>query len=218
MVKIKAIVFDANGVIYTRDEDKYRHVAKVLKQKKAGKTLKDFKAARKKRKRKAHRGEMSSLKLIKATLADLGIRLGAKLAETLHADILASALNDAEDITGGALPKLKKYDLYIFSDSVWSSEVKKKLLKNLKLFKYFKGIFCSCELGKTKHVKESFDILLEKINRAAATVLFVGHQPHEIRSANQAGITTVSLGTDVGADYKIESLGELVGLVKNINS
>ena len=112
-----------------------------------------------------------------------------------------------------------KYDLYVASNSLLSTQVSR--LTNAGLYEYFKDLFVSDAIGYQKPTKEFFEGCFCKIpNFSKEETIIIGDSlSSDIKGGCQVGIKTcwynpkkLQNNTEFKADYEITSLDE----IKNI--
>lgn len=96
------------------------------------------------------------------------------------------------------LKQLKKRGirLAILSDSVHSSRYKRRILRGLKVAKYFDSIFSSCEIKATKPSPKAYRFVLGKFNCRPEAAVFVGHARDELDGARRCGLRVIAYRPD----------------------
>lgn len=116
-----------------------------------------------------------------------------------------------------SLEKLSKdHDLYIISNG-WPSSL--RVIKNVGIDKYFKGIMISSMFNKTKE-ETLFDLFLEKYNINPKESIFIDDRRHILTKANEYGFKLLLMDRKNKydkSDFKIiNSLKELDNIKMNI--
>ena len=101
----------------------------------------------------------------------------------------------------------------ILTDTFNSEYEKRETFKRIGLEQFIDAIVCSGETGFTKDEKESYEIMLRKLDLNPSEVLFVGHQTYEMQGARKANIKSVSIVKGIGENIHIANLSELIELV-----
>jgi FMN phosphatase YigB (HAD superfamily) len=86
---------------------------------------------------------------------------------------------------------------------------------------YLDDIISSHDIRKLKDTPEAYQACLDRLKINADEALFVGHQEYEMTGARAAHVSSVAVmpiaTPNINADYKINTLSELPGLLEQIN-
>jgi putative hydrolase of the HAD superfamily len=164
--------------------------------------------------------------MLKAILFDLGDTLIEEHVDDIY------KLNEIElHLRPGAdyvLRRLSKsYKIGLISDTETSSEKTVRMaLRTLGVETYFTAIVTSIDIGIKKPDKLIFNAALKKLDVVPQETIMVGNDPvSDIAGAKQLGITTILYrsskyfysGADAEADYSIDNLEQVVGIIASIN-
>jgi HAD superfamily hydrolase (TIGR01549 family) len=219
---IKLLIFDVNGVLYSRDEmNRYFISWYSAFLKRHGKRDKravyrtwDVLAP------KVKRGKMTLREARKEHLTILGID-GKHLEEYDLVDETSSRLAKPIDSTEvETLRKLKEkgYKLAALSDSLHPSSRVEKTLELAGLGNIFDKVFVSAETGHPKPEKEAYELVLWSFGVKPEETVFVGHDDDEMYGARDLKIIAVSYRESRKGDFLINRFSELLALVERLNS
>jgi putative hydrolase of the HAD superfamily len=213
---MRAIFFDANGVLYYR-VDKNRPMRMFLERHQLpvppATTVRDATVDMRGR---AFIGAISKAAYYDALLAAWGVT-DPRLREAGH------RVQDAAQATiflhAGVLetlPALKArgFKLGIVTNAVASTTDKLRWLRDCGLAVAWDAVANSVEVGVVKPDPRIYLAALEQAGVAAADALFVGHKQSEISGAHAVGMHTVAFNADpaVRADYTIVRFADLLDL------
>ncbi len=214
---LKAIIFDANGILYEHPPYEYETRYNIFLRLGCKKSYEDFLVVWNKYKQ-SYRDEVLSAKdRIFRTVKELGMAP----ADTLYNQVMEGLVElgkNAVLVPGviDVLTNLKKRRLKL---AVLSSSSKRGFkedkLKSLGIAKFFDKIFGTFDVGYTKHDKRAYLKVLSDLNVKPSETAFVGHREYEIKGAKSAGLVTISLTEGMGEDYFIKSLQELPKLISS---
>ncbi len=214
--KIKGIIFDAEDVIYSRDEETLKPILDFFKSKGFSVNISEFRDAYDKYKLNLYKGEISKDDHLKKTLDDLNIKYDnlffdkfANVFRNTHSNIKIN--KDIKQIFENL--KKKKVKIGILTDTFSSEQKKWDWFKKIELDKFIDSISCSSETKFTKDQKEAYEIALKKIGLTSNEVLFVGHNEYEMNGAKTARVKSVSIEKDVGEDIFIDDLKKILDLI-----
>ncbi len=116
------------------------------------------------------------------------------------------------------LLKLKSegYLLTILSDTGHTSRTKKEILESLGLGEVFDKIFVSSEVKHMKPDKEAYLAVLNSMGISPNEAIFVGHDREELEGAEKVGIISISYKGD-RADFQVDNFKQIVEFVDTCN-
>jgi len=211
---IKAVIFDGSGVVYLRDIEKITDsLLAFLKRRNLDVNRRLFCEYYAKYKNDALKGTINRLSMIEKIFESLGLCYDSRLVKETTSVLdrlktehlrLAPAIYDL-------LTSLRSFDLklFILTDSFYSVAEKVKWFRMLGILDLIDDIFCSCDVHLMKNDPKIFRFILSKIGLKNNEVVFIGHEKHEICSAKQTGIFTISLSKGIEEDIFIKDLKEL---------
>jgi FMN phosphatase YigB (HAD superfamily) len=105
------------------------------------------------------------------------------------------------------------FTLGLVTDTIYPVEWKMAWLEKVGVAEFFKIISCSSTLGAHKPEPEMYLHAVRQAGLTPAESAFVGHDAGELEGARCAGLTTVAVNYDLGAqaDYFADSL---IGLLQ----
>jgi HAD superfamily hydrolase (TIGR01662 family) len=119
------------------------------------------------------------------------------------------------------------YKIGLVTDTETSSEASvRKALQKLGIEKFFSAVVTSTDLEVTKPHPEIFLEALRRLEVSPAEAIMVGNDPdRDLHGARQLGIATIlyrptsyyQIGSETEADYYIDSLKEVLGIVRSLN-
>ncbi len=212
--KIRAILFDADGVLYFRKHkdqelnsfikrygspckegleheiNRYRHMAFTGQL-----TFEEYKTR-----------VLALYGIDDPLLISRGLRKAAQEKEKVH--FFADTLD--------TLTRLKNRPLYlgIVTDTAQPLHMKIDKLERGGFGHLWDTIIPSAEVGVQKPDPKIYQLALQQLGVAADRVIFVGHKQSELDGARDVGITTVAFNYEPGtrADYHIDKFSELAEL------
>lgn len=152
---------------------------------------------------------------------ELGVEASPKEATALYENFLATGhryIDGAQDLLEHLY---KKYDLYLVTNG--TASVQKGRLSSADMWKYFKDVFISEEIGYDKPSKEYFQRCFSQIpGFSIEEALLVGDSlTADILGGRNTGIRTVWFNptneenhTDIRPDHEIHQLNELYDICK----
>ncbi len=215
----KAIVFDAEDVIYYRDEDTLRPITDFFAEKGCNVAAEQFMAAYGKHRLDAFKGKISKDDHLKKTLELLGVKFDEsffnEFAKVFREKYSSIKVNEK---IFAVFENLKKnnFKIAVLTDTFSSKEKRMMDFKKIGVDKFIDVVVCSSESGFTKDEREAFEAVLKELNLNAREVIFVGHQAYEIQGAKKAGVTAVSLKKGCGEDFFIKDVSGLLQLIKKL--
>ena len=214
--QIKGVIFDAEDVIYFRNERTLNPIFEFFRGNKYNITYFDFLNSYEKDRLDAYEGKITKDEHLKSTLMNLGIDFDELFFErfkNIFRDTYSNVILSDEIISIFKVLKQKKIKIAVLTDTFSTKEEKWKLFKNLGLDKFINIVICSRDIGFTKQHKEAYEITLQMMNLTSKDALFVGHKSYEIEGANKAGLTSISLCKGAGECIYIEDITKLIDLV-----
>ena len=208
---IKGILFDAAGIFYRRPESTEKYVRRLVGE--LGLTAElsaEDRARQKDLRTQANTGLISPDKYWSELLVMFGV---TDLEQNRD---LVKQIDDFSDnvipIQGSreALAALKERGFYlgIVTDTMYPIETKMRWLDQVGVSEFIDGVACSSVLGIHKPDPAIYMNALKQGRLTPAQAAFVGHDARELDGAHQAGITTVAVHQDPGAqaDYTADTL------------
>lgn len=212
--KIKAVIFDADGVLYYRNS-KDQELNDFIKQHRLPSTRNVEKEIFQLR-HQAFIGQLSFEQYKSAVLALYGITDPDLVAQGID-----TALREKEDIhffndTPETLKKLKTRGLYlgIVTDTAQPLHKKLNKLERGGIGNLWDSIIPSNEVGVQKPDPIIYQQALQQLGIRADQAIFVGHKSTELEGAKNVGITTVGFNCDpdAKADYSLDEFSDLPDL------
>ncbi|HIQ49640.1 MAG TPA: hypothetical protein EYH56_00430 [Nanoarchaeota archaeon] len=110
------------------------------------------------------------------------------------------------------LKEIKNLGIFLvcLSDSMYSCNELRNILKELGIAKYFDIIYTSNHLKCEK--PEAFKVLIKKLKLKNKKVIFIGHDNDELLGAKEFGFITIGLKNE-NADFIVENLKEIPKLI-----
>ena len=214
---IKAIFFDAAGILYTRDGHTETYALDLVS--KMGYQAVLPQAQRENQlavHSKANKGTISYEAYWDQFLLMRNIQ-DAQLRKNMTNQIINYS-NDVQPIVGAAetLKKLKEMGLVlgIITDTMYPLEWKMRRLEKAGVAEFIDIVSCSTELGAHKPDPLVYIYALQQAKLEACEAAFVGHMGIEIAGAHQVGMTTIAIDHDEGtiADIYCDSISDLLNL------
>ena len=214
---IKAIFFDAAGILYTRSGHTEEFALNLLQNKGFTYTLDpDQLEALLALKSQANQGEIGYKEywdqfLLLRQVMDPGQR------KELTLQIITYS-NDVQPVPGAreALTQLKQrgLSLGIITDTMYPIEWKMGRLEKAGVAEFIDVIACSTELGAHKPDPAVYFYALQQAKLTPGESIFVGHLGIELSGAHRAGMVTVAIDHDPNAkaDYYCGSLTDILSL------
>ena len=214
---LRGIFFDASGVLYRRPESTQKFVANLLREKGLVAGLSDRDLARQKALRgQANCGHLSPDEYWDQVLLMHGLT-DAEERRSLVGKISDYA-NQVVPIPGGreALAGLKQrgFVLGIVTDTMHPLEAKMRWLGAVGVAEFIDVVACSTVLGVHKPDPAIYLNALQQAGLAPGEAAFVGHAADELEGAHRAGMATVAVYQEAGAqaDYYAASLLDLLNV------
>lgn len=214
---IKAIFFDAAGILYTRGGPT-ETFALVLLEKKGFST--DLTAEKMTHllnlKSQANQGIVDHETYWDQFLLMRGVHDPQQRSD--FSNVIITYSNDIEPVPGAreALISLKKqgFLLGIITDTMYPLEWKMRRLEKAGVAEFIDIVACSTTLGAHKPDPKVYSYALNQANLGRDEAVFVGHLGIELEGARSAGMVTVAIDqdSDAIADYYCQSLADLESL------
>lgn len=212
---VKAVFFDANGVIYYRQENNH-YLNEFLQKHHLAKPPEELLAAETNALQDASlRGLVSQEVLWDAILRTGGVNeiLWPEGREAIHRDHGNITLFPGVIQTLSTL-KAQEFKVGIVTDAAVSKKTKLNWFHEQGLDIPWDAYANSMDLLTRKPDARMYQAALEEAGVTAKEAVFVGHDARELNGARQAGLVTVAVNYDLGAeaDYYIGSFEDLLNL------
>ena len=214
---IKAIFFDAAGILYTRAGPTEQYALTLLENHGFVTGLSqdqmDHQLALKSQ---ANRSQINHEMYWDEFLSMRGVLDLQQRRDFTEAIIKYS--NDIQPMPGGreALAGLKARGLRlgIITDTMYPMEWKMRRLEKAGVAEFIDIVACSTDLGVHKPDPAIYSYALQQAQLAPGEAVFVGHLDVELHGAHQAGMITIAINPDPGAnaDYYCDTLLDLLTL------
>jgi len=214
---IKGIFFDAAGVLYRRASPTEDYALGLLREAGFASALsaEDLSSLLALHAR-ASRGEVDHEAYWDQFLRKHGVEDPAT-RQAFTARIIAYS-NEVSPVPGAreALQELKRrgFLLGIVTDTMYPLEWKKRRLEKAGVADFIDVIACSTDLGVHKPNPRIYLNAVQQANLVPAESVFVGHLAIELQGARAAGLLTVAVNSEPGAqsDHPCESIADLPDL------
>ncbi|GAB4539537.1 MAG: hypothetical protein Kow0063_28430 [Anaerolineae bacterium] len=214
---IKGIFFDAAGVLYRRPEPTRTYVSTLVRSVGLSTELHAQDRARQKILRsEANKGRLSPNEYWDQVLLMYGV------SDPAERKMLVARIDDYADnvlpMPGGreALAGLKQrgFILGIITDTIYPLERKMRWLDQVGIADLIEVVACSTALGAYKPDPAIYLNAMQQAHLTPDESAFVGHAVDELEGARQAGMATVAVNYDPGAeaDYYARSLLDLLNV------
>jgi len=214
---IKGIFFDAADVFYRRPQPTLKYVLNLLKEKGLAAELSEEDRQRHQVLRsRAMSGHLSPDQYWDQLLLMHGV------ADPDERRILVGKINDysnqVQPIPGGreAAAGLKRrgFILGIITDTLYPVEWKMRWLAKVGVAEFMDVVACSTVLGAHKPDPVMYLNAVQQAHLTPAESAFVGHDAQELEGARRAGLVTVAVNYDPGAqaDYYCQSMFDLLNV------
>lgn len=209
---VKGIIFDAEDVIYYRDDETLKPITGFFKKRGFNVSFSDFREAYEKYKLELYKGKISKDEHLRKVLQGLNVSVDPQFFEEF-ASIFRKTysvikVNEGVKNLFESL-KQKGVKIGILTDTFASEQKKWEWFKSIGLDSFIGAIICSSETGFTKDTKEAFEIALKKLNLNPNDVFFVGHQKYEMDGARKAGVKSISIVKGVGEDIYVDDIQKI---------
>jgi len=213
---IKAVIFDAEDVIYYRDEETLKPILDFFKKGNFHISAQQLKNALDEHRLESYKGNISKDMHLKKALEFLKIKFDDKFFNEFAGVFRKnfSSIKVKNDILD-VFKKIKSMGIKIaiLTDTFSTEQNKLEWFKKISLAQFIDIIVCSSATGHTKDEKEAYEITLQKLSLKAEEVIFVGHKRYEMQGAKLAGIKSVSIEKNVGEDYYIRDISKILNLI-----
>lgn len=214
---IKAIFFDAAGILYTRGGHTETYALDLLRDKGYATDLNlDQIAQLSSLKSHANQGKISHDVYWDQFLLMRGV-LDAQKRKDYSTDIVNYS-NNVLPVAGAreALAKMKEQGLLlgIITDTMYPVEWKMRRLEKAGVAEFIDIVACSTDLGAHKPDPAVYSYALQQANLHDGESAFVGHLGIELEGARKAGMVTIAIDHDLdaNADYYCPSLLDMLNL------
>jgi HAD superfamily hydrolase (TIGR01549 family) len=221
---IKAIIFDADGPLYHRTAEVDAQKQSLLREFGFTGELHQFKEVYEKEKFGGYTRAVTVTKMFQNVLESLDVHITqeeaerfAKKFDTIQRQVTATsdAIATLELLRSGG------YKICILTDSFFSAKDKWPWFKQMGMDMHLDAIVSSYDIRKLKDTPDAYQACLDQLNVNADEALFVGHQEYEMVGARAAHVSSVAVmpiaNPNISADYKINTLSELPGLLGQIS-
>ncbi|MBI2020411.1 HAD hydrolase-like protein [Candidatus Daviesbacteria bacterium] len=220
---IKAIIFDAGGLLYKRGDAIEALKKDLLVQFGYQGNYKDFEKAYIKEKFSGYIQQKSVEEMFKDILSTIGLKLDSyQLLEFIHQFNTIHKKIAPSEYAISTLSKLKEMGLKIciLTDSFYNEEEKWNWFKRIGMNHLIDIIVTSFDIKKLKDSKEAYEQCLDKLQLKPEEVIFVGHQQYEMDGAKEAKIISIAIASisepNIKADFIVNSLKEVPGFISNL--
>lgn len=221
---IKAIFFDAAGILYTRGGPTEAFALSLLQKMGFSNDLSPDQLNKQLELRsKANKGAISH-----EIYWDNFLLMRNVLQPQQRKDFALQIINYSNDVqsvpgAGDALRKLKERGLLlgIITDTMYPVAWKMRRLEKAGVAEFIDIVACSTALGAHKPDPAVYTYALQQAHLTPGESAFVGHLGIELQGAHKAGMVTIAIKPDVGteADYICDTLMDLLSLpvlIKNL--
>jgi FMN phosphatase YigB (HAD superfamily) len=214
---IKAIFFDAAGILYTRGGHTEEYALNLLQNRGfATEVSPDLMAHQLDLRSKANQGDISHDIYWDEFLLMRGV-LDTQARKDFTLEIVNYS-NDVQPVAGGkeALARLKKKGLVlgIITDTMYPVEWKMRRLEKAGVAEFIDIVACSTDLRAHKPDPAVYAYAIQQAHLLQDETAFVGHLGIELDGAHKAGMITIAIDNDIEAiaDYYCHSLLDLLSL------
>ena len=215
-MKIKGILFDAEDVIYSRDEETLKPIISFFKENGLNITTAGFRGAYEEYKLDVYNGKISKDDHLRKVLEYLKIKhdniFFEKFANVFRQTYSNIKIKEGVKVVFEEL-KQKGIKIGILTDTFANEKKKWEWFREIGLDKFIDSIICSSETGFTKDKKEAYMIGIKRLGLEPNEVFFVGHQKYEMDGARKAGVKSVSIVWGIGEDMYIDNLNKIIDLI-----
>jgi len=215
---MKAIFFDANGILYYREKDKKNYYLKqFLRKYKISKPLEEvFTPEMEEIHDSALRGQITQNDYLNKILESFGVRDSSGLKEGQEAIRKDHGNITLFPMVNYTLETLKKrgFLIGIITDAEVDKSIKLAWFKEKGLNVSWDAYANSMELKTRKPDLRMFRFALEEAGVKKEEAMFVGHEAKEINAAKRAGLQTIAFNydPDIEVDYYIDKFKDLLSL------
>ena len=212
---IKAIFFDAAGILYTRQAHTEEYVLQRLQEEGVSTTIPEAMLQNQLELRsQANQGLVSHVVYWDRYLSLRGV-INDQYRQEFISDIVNFS-NNVQPIPGvrETLAELKRrgFLLGIITDTMYPLEWKMRRLEKVDVADLIDIVACSSDLGVHKPDPVIYSHALQQAHLSPGEAAFVGHLGIELQGAHAAGMVTISVDPDLGepADYRCRALPEVL--------
>ena len=216
---IKALIFDAEDVIYYRDEETLKPIIDFFKEKGYDISAEQLKNALDEHRLESYKGKLSKDEHLKKTLKVFKIKFDDNFFNEFAKIFRKNFSNiKVKENISEVFEKIKVYGIKIaiLTDTFTTEEKKWEWFKNINVAQFIDAIVCSSATGHTKDEKEAYEITLKKLNLKPNEAVFIGHKEYEMCGAKLAGVKSISIKKGVGEDHYIKDISEILDLIKKL--
>ncbi len=215
--RIKAVLFDADQVIYIRDDETLRPLIQLLSAKGFNVSGEEITKANDKYKLDSFKGKLTKDDNLRKTLDLLNVPYDEKFFQQFK-EVFIPTYSQIK-VKGSVVPLFKKLKdagikIAIITDSFATEKHKWDMFKKIEVSDYIDCIISSNDTGYTKDQKEPYLIAIDKLNVGPNQAIFVGHQQYEMDGAKKAGVKSVSLGEKIKSDFFVERIEDIANILK----
>jgi len=214
---IKAIFFDAAGILYARGGHTEEFALALLQDLGLTSELTSEQIAHQVQlKSQANKGNISYDTYWDHFLLIRGVQDLQTRKELITRIVNYS--NDVQPVIGAreALQELKKrgYSLGIITDTMYPVQWKMRRLEKAGVAEFIDIVACSTVLGAHKPDPAVYSYAIQQANLNSGESAFVGHLGIELEGAKKAGMVTIAIDhdPDAKADFYCKTLSDLVNL------
>ncbi len=214
---IKAVFFDAAGILYTRSGTTEEFAIKLLIERGYSPEV----SADLMEKQLALRSQANEGSIIHDVYWDQYLSMrnvtNPELRKTYTTEIVNYS-NAIQPMPGAkeALTQLKQkgFPMGIITDTMYPLEWKMRRLEKAGVAEFIDIVACSTDLGAHKPDPAVYSYAIQQAKLTPAETAFVGHLGVELEGARKAGMTTIAINQDEGAeaDFYCNSLLDLPAL------
>jgi len=216
---IKGIFFDAAGVLYRRLTPTVDFAINLLKQGNYAENIPELESQALDATRvRASEGQISNDEYWHQYLLSHGVK---------SAEVRQGMIKQITDYSNDVLPvegcretlkelKNRNFILGIVTDTIYPLEWKEKRLQKAGVSEFIDVIACSSVLGVHKPDPAIYLNALEQVDLTPSQSAFVGHDAKELKGAKLAGMLTVAVNYDPGAqaDFYYKSIREILQVLE----
>jgi HAD superfamily hydrolase (TIGR01509 family) len=215
--EVKAVLFDAHGVLYDRHESPAQVAARLLVAEGYSSAL----APETTHELRALNDEASCGRVSHDAYWDIYLRRHGVESPVDRDRLRARIVEQAQQVVvmPGAVEtvtvlKARGLGLGIVTDTMYPLAWKLAWLAEVGLGGCFDAVACSTAVGTRKPAPAIYQHALDALGLGAGDVAFVGHDARELEGARRVGLTTVAVNYDPGAqaDYVLATLSDLLAL------
>jgi FMN phosphatase YigB (HAD superfamily) len=219
-LKVKSIIFDADGILYVRKKKDIEFHVESLRQHGWQGSKKDVAKLWSALKKRMFRGVLQREQAIKILLSECGVDNRPSMVDQYKREYDQWKASNMALRRGvkQALTRFKRDGIrtIVLTDTAYSAGDKTVWLSNLGIHNLIDVILSSCDIGVTKEFEEAFVKALKTARSTSDQTIFVGHEPHEIKNARKLGIITIALNSNAKANYSVKNISNLIQLIEKL--